>query len=172
MMEKNTHLIYQGLSFDLNNNEVIEGYDTRINLINKKILNSQIEHFKKTGINTIEIKMHSFKFSYRDFFILPLLTLISLILASSLIYKKNIKQFFIATSVAFVFLLIQFIIIIIGMRINASNLEPFKLNTNLEFILLKLTNLFHIEFNYMLMMLIFLISHWTLIFDTKEKSLK
>ncbi|MCC6815075.1 MAG: hypothetical protein IT267_01520 [Saprospiraceae bacterium] len=156
MKNNSSVLNYKSYKISLGNSEVIHNYDTRINLINESFLLQQLEDLRNNRSTTITLKMHSYKFSIFSFFILPLSILVSLIVSHVLVFKYKFKLL-LTTSVLVIGLLIfQFIVVLISMRSQAIELDPYALNKGIQSIAVKIHNLFHIEFNFFVIMIIYL----------------
>lgn len=168
MINTSTQLQYQGVLIKVDNTENYPLYDTRINLINEKILSQQVIETKKTGVNTIALQMHSYKFSFWSFVLLPFTLLISLLFAHAMVFNYSKRSMIISMAFLIAMIFIQFVMVLISMRSQAGNLEPFEFSISIQNSFRKLSTLFHIEFTYVSVMAIYLFLHWKMIFLKTE----
>lgn len=170
MIQGNSNIFYEGKKLTINNSDYNPEFDTRIIMINEKLLKAQINGTLSSDNSPQDIQIHSFKFSIWNFILLPLTILVSLIIAHTFIFKFSMKANIYAISLTLSLIFIQTAIVLTNFRSQALHLEKFELNETITSFLSKLHNLFQIEFTLVTVMIVYLLVFWKQIFSSIYKA--
>ncbi|MCC6816372.1 MAG: hypothetical protein IT267_08175 [Saprospiraceae bacterium] len=168
MRRENSHIYYEGVNLSINNPEYNTAFDSRIIMINEKVLKNQIDEARKFNNGSINFQMHSFKFSVWNFILLPFTIIFSFIIGHILVFRYSLKVSLLSIGIILASIIIQIFIILTNFRSQAINLEKFEFNSTLIQAFSKMHNLFHIEFTFSFVMIIYLLTHWKYIFEHKN----
>ena len=166
MKRGNTDISFEGSKLSINNLDYNPDYDSRIIMINEKILKMQIQNAKQTEGSKPNLQIQSFKFSMWNFVLLPITILLSLIIAHSSIFKFSLMANIYAIILTFLMIILQTTVILTNFRSQALNLEKLEINEYIIYWLRKMHNLFHIEFTFVTVMIVYLFVFWKLIFNS------
>ncbi len=166
MKRGNTDISFEGSKLSINNLDYNPDYDSRIIMINEKILKMQIQNAKQTEGSKPNLQIQSFKFSMWNFVLLPITILLSLIIAHSSIFKFSLMANIYAIILTLLMIILQTTVILTNFRSQALNLEKLEINEYIIYWLSKMHNLFHIEFTFVTVMIVYLFVFWKLIFNS------
>lgn len=127
-LDRRPYTIPMQLKFVLEGAEPIKNYDTKFTFINIHSLNTQLELSKSSGQSQVNAQMHDYKFSFSHFLLYPLALLISLWIASFILFKSSWSTIVYSFLTIGALSIIRFICSLIYMRSRASGMEPFDIS--------------------------------------------
>lgn len=143
--------------FSLAGADPIPNYDTRINFVNKKKLEDDVQHSYNTGKAQAQVNLYYYKFSFYHYFLLPIFLLISLWIGIIPMVGFSPVRFIGSIVFLKLVLCLRFALSLIYMRGRAEMMEFFDVS-DLMLNVLKINNsLDHIEFTYVMTLMIFIL---------------